>query len=190
MTFQGLINLIRTVAWELLHPLTGALTRLTQRVDALAGAPVGNSAALGAGPAPASEPAPAWSTFQANARIALGLGYVDQVGAITNIDATARFFFAARGGERFQSAVLSSRAPTPDGYTSRVRVLVAYYHLETPPVVLADLTLQGGDSRVSVGNDADWTFSDGEVVLVEVLQNAGLLDISVEVACPVESSEP
>ena len=191
MTFHGLINLIRTVVWELLRPVLGAQALLSRRVDALTGAGASGVASASAGPGALPEPAPGWSRMQATSHVTtLGAGYIDQAGAITPNINNARFFFVARGGERFRSATLSSREPWPTGYVNRVRVLLGYYHLETFPVVLADLTLESGNARITVGNDVDWTFSEGEVVLVEVLSNVGLLDISVEVACPVESSPP
>lgn len=179
MTYGSLSNLIRRVVWELLHPIGTAQAQL---VRALASAS-GHAERIGL----AVPPVPAWVNVQESQRIsALGLGWACADGTVVT-PKYAKYFFVARGGEKFKAATLSSRYEISEGYTNRLAVRVLEYKADVILATLCELTLGPGQDRVQSGA-VDFTFAPGQVVAVEVLSNIGWMDITVEIQCPVYSS--
>lgn len=179
MTYGALKNLIRRVVWDLLHPIGSAQAQLVRdRASASgSGEPAGTSAPT----------VPAWVDAQESQRIiSLGLGWAADDGTIVTVK-NSKYFFVARGGEKFKAATLSSRYVLPDGYTNRLAVQVLDFKADLILATLCDLTLHAGDDRVQSG-PVDFTFEAGQVVAVEVLTNSGWMDITVEIQCPVYSS--
>lgn len=178
--FRRLENIIRAVVWPLLHPAAGAqalLGNAEARETAASGHPT---------PAPVPPSPPAWVTVQESQRVLqLGLGYVTQAGGV-DVVRYGRVFFLSRGGERFKRATLFSRDAPPDGYVNQIAVRVLDYKASGIIANLCTLTLQNGADWVQSGEEDAYRFEDpGQIVLVEVLQNSGAIDIHLEFECPV-----
>lgn len=180
--FRSLENIIRAVVWPLLHPAGGALAPLG---SAEARGPAGGGQRA---PAPVPPAPPAWVTVQASQRVMqLGVGYVTHSGAL-DVVRYGRVFFLARGGERFKRATLFSRDAPPAGYVNQIAVRVLNYQATGIIANLCTLTLEGGSDWVQSDDDAAYNFEDpGQIVLVEVLQNTGAIDINLEFECPVHT---
>lgn len=178
--FRRLENIIRAVVWPLLHPASGAQALFAGNTAA-AGPSAGGSSA----PVPA--PAPAWVTVQSNQRVTeLGTGYVAHDGAIVNYR-FGRIFHLGQGGERLKRVTLSSRVEITGLYVNQIAVRILDYKASGIIANLGTLSLTAGQDWVQSGDDVVWEFEQGQILLVEVLQNIGGIDINVEIECPVHT---